>query len=194
MDRKRNDRGEIMKVLSIKEPFATLIKAGKKKIETRSWKTSYRGKLYIHASSTKIPREWKEDKPLMELLGANSLNNGKWVFCRHKGRKTLEIPGGHREKGERIIDTAKRELYEETGAINYTIEPISVYSVINKDENEETFGFLYLAEVKEFEKELYNEIEEIVLLDDFPDNCTYPDIQPKLFEKIKNNISIKYKL
>ena len=53
-----------------------------------------------------------------------------------------------------------------------------------KDENEETFGFLYLAEVKEFEKELYNEIEEIVLLDDFPDNCTYPDIQPKLFEKI----------
>lgn len=120
--------------------------------------------------------------------------NGKWVFCRHKDRKTLEIPGGHREKGERIIDTAKRELYEETGAINYTIEPISVYSVINKDENEETFGFLYLAEVKEFEKELYNEIEEIVLLDDFPDNCTYPDIQPKLFEKIKNNISIKYKL
>ncbi len=63
-----------------------------------------------------------------------------------------------------------------------------------KDENEETFGFLYLAEVKEFEKELYNEIEEIVLLDDFPDNCTYQDIQPKLFEKIKNNISIKYKL
>ena len=35
MDRKRNDRGEIMKVLSIKEPFATLIKEGKKKIETR---------------------------------------------------------------------------------------------------------------------------------------------------------------
>ena len=34
MDRKRNDKGEIMKVLSIKEPFATLIKEGKKKIET----------------------------------------------------------------------------------------------------------------------------------------------------------------
>lgn len=31
MDRKRNDKGEIMKVLSIKEPFATLIKEGKKK-------------------------------------------------------------------------------------------------------------------------------------------------------------------
>src|SRR5574344_559517 len=61
---------EIMIGLSIKEPFATLIKEGKKKIETRSWKTSYRGELYIHASSTKIPREWKEDKTLMKLLGA----------------------------------------------------------------------------------------------------------------------------
>ena len=70
-----------MKVLSIKEPFATLIKEGKKKIETRSWKTSYRGELYIHASSTKIPREWKEDKTLMELLGDNSLNYGK-IICK----------------------------------------------------------------------------------------------------------------
>lgn len=70
-----------MKVLSIKELFATLIKEGKKKIETRSWKTFYRGELYIHASSTKISREWKEDKPLMELLGANSLNYGK-IICK----------------------------------------------------------------------------------------------------------------
>jgi len=39
-----------MKVLSIKEPFATLIKDGVKIYETRSWKTNYRGELYIHAS------------------------------------------------------------------------------------------------------------------------------------------------
>lgn len=39
-----------MKVLSIKEPFATLIKDGVKIYETRSWKTNYRGKIYIHAS------------------------------------------------------------------------------------------------------------------------------------------------
>ena len=42
----------ILKVLSIREPFATLIKTGKKKIETRSYKTNYRGELYIHASGT----------------------------------------------------------------------------------------------------------------------------------------------
>lgn len=39
-----------MKVLSIKEPFATLIKDGVKIYETRSWKTKYRGEIYIHAS------------------------------------------------------------------------------------------------------------------------------------------------
>ena len=39
-----------MKVITIKEPYATLIKNNVKLIETRSWKTSYRGKLYIHAS------------------------------------------------------------------------------------------------------------------------------------------------
>ena len=39
-----------MKVVSIKEPFASLIALGIKKIETRSWKTNYRGEIYIHAS------------------------------------------------------------------------------------------------------------------------------------------------
>ena len=34
-----------MKVLSLIEPYATLIKSKKKYIETRSWKTSYRGEI-----------------------------------------------------------------------------------------------------------------------------------------------------
>ena len=46
-----------MKVLSIRQPFASLIAAGIKQIETRSWRTSYRGDLLIHSSalfSTKV--------------------------------------------------------------------------------------------------------------------------------------------
>ena len=43
-----------MKVLSLKEPWASLIAAGVKSIETRSWQTSYRGELAIHASLAKI--------------------------------------------------------------------------------------------------------------------------------------------
>ena len=50
-----------MKVLSLTELYATLIKKGKKQIETKSWKTLYRGELYIHASNTSIPKKWKDN-------------------------------------------------------------------------------------------------------------------------------------
>jgi hypothetical protein len=39
-----------MKVLSVQQPFATLIALGEKKFETRSWATKHRGELAIHAS------------------------------------------------------------------------------------------------------------------------------------------------
>lgn len=38
-----------MKVLTIRQPWASLIINGYKKYEFRSWKTNYRGKLLIHA-------------------------------------------------------------------------------------------------------------------------------------------------
>lgn len=42
-----------MKVLTIKEPFVTPFAIGMKHYETRSWKTNYRGEIYIHTSKTK---------------------------------------------------------------------------------------------------------------------------------------------
>lgn len=45
------------------------------------------------------------------------------VMVRHKQRTTIEIPGGHRECGESIMVCAKRELWEETGAVNFDIQP-----------------------------------------------------------------------
>lgn len=39
-----------MKVITIKEPFASLIRAGIKEYEFRTWKTNYRGEILIHAS------------------------------------------------------------------------------------------------------------------------------------------------
>lgn len=38
-----------MKVITIKQPFASLIAAGIKEYEFRTWKTNYRGELLIHA-------------------------------------------------------------------------------------------------------------------------------------------------
>ena len=112
--------------------------------------------------------------------------NGKWVFCKHKERDTLEIPGGHREPNENIIDTAKRELIEETGAIDFDLKPICVYSVIEKDNfnGEETFGLLCYADIKSF-GEINSEIERIIITDELPTNWTYPTIQPYLLAELE---------
>lgn len=124
---------------------------------------------------------------LLKFAVIASVSNGKWVFCKHKERDTYECPGGHREIGESIDDTAKRELYEETGAIDYTIKPICVYSVISKDsiKTTETFGMLYYADILNFENELHSEIEKIELFDELPTKWTYPLIQPLLLEEVR---------
>lgn len=124
------------------------------------------------------------DDSLLRFAVVIAKTNGKWIFCKHKERDTGEVPGGHRETGENICDTAKRELYEETGALEYAIKPICVYSVIapNNFDGAETFGMLFYADVFNFEDELHSEIEKIAVMDDLPDNWTYPEIQPKLIE------------
>ena len=114
-------------------------------------------------------------------------SNGSWVFCKHKDRDTYEVPGGHREPGEMILETAGRELEEETGAMQYAIEPVCVYSVIGRNRvnasGEEMFGMLYSAEVTTFRQELCSEMEKVVLLADLPSEWTYPEIQPRLIEE-----------
>ncbi|QGN24630.1 ASCH domain-containing protein [Elizabethkingia anophelis] len=42
---------KVQKALSIKQPFASLITLGIKPIENRTWRTNFRGRIYIHASS-----------------------------------------------------------------------------------------------------------------------------------------------
>lgn len=72
-----------MKVLSLREPYATLIKEKIKTIETRSWKTNYRGELYIHASKTKMLKETLNNQELMNLVGNSELNFG-YIICKCK--------------------------------------------------------------------------------------------------------------
>ena len=76
-----NLNGEDMRVLSIKEPFATLIKDGVKRIETRSWKTNYRGELYIHASLTR--KDITDRHELLELVKVKTFSYG-YIICRCK--------------------------------------------------------------------------------------------------------------
>ncbi len=112
-------------------------------------------------------------------------SKGKWVFCKHRERDTYEVPGGHREPGETIEETARRELYEETGAITYTLQKVCVYSVTAPDrfDGQESFGMLYYAEIEDFEKELHSEIEKIILTEKPVEDWTYPEIQPRLLKE-----------
>jgi len=116
-----------------------------------------------------------------------SKTDGKWIFCRHRERTTYEIPGGRREDGEGITQTAIRELKEETGAVDFDIKPVCVYSVkgktkFNADENSISYGMLFVAEIYSFE-ELHSEIAEILVTDGLVENWTYPLIQPRLIEE-----------
>lgn len=116
--------------------------------------------------------------------------HGKWIFVRHKERTTWEIPGGHREENEHINDTASRELIEETGANEFKLYPICVYSVERADEK--SFGQLYYADVISLDSLPNSEIGEVKLLDEMPENLTYPLIQPFLFKRtlefLDNNV------
>lgn len=56
-----------MKVITIKEPWATLIKEGYKEYEFRTWKTKYRGEILIHAGKG-------VDKEAMERFKHLNLN------------------------------------------------------------------------------------------------------------------------
>ena len=68
-----------MKVLTIKQPWATLIISGLKEYEFRGWKTKYRGKILIHAGKS-LEKEYAEkfkcynfEYPLGVILGEATL-------------------------------------------------------------------------------------------------------------------------
>jgi hypothetical protein len=57
-----------VKVLSLLQPWATLVVIGVKKIETRSWNTSHRGALLIHASKGKAGSMFADKSPFKRYI------------------------------------------------------------------------------------------------------------------------------
>jgi 8-oxo-dGTP diphosphatase len=126
-------------------------------------------------------------EPKYAIIAARYQN--QWLLARHKMRATWEIPGGHREEGEFIDDTARRELYEETGALKFEISAVCYYSVTI--DNEMNYGKLYYSDIQEIGLLPDMEIGETKLFDTLPENLTYPLIQPLLFNRIKEYIKTK---
>ncbi len=124
----------------------------------------------------------KVDNNKLKFAVIVSKYNTQWIFVKHKSRETWEIPGGRREESEVIFATAERELYEETGAIDFNITPICVYSV--KQNETKTFGGLFYAEILKIGPLPPFEIDKINFFDKIPNNLTYPFIQNDLFRRV----------
>jgi NTP pyrophosphohydrolases including oxidative damage repair enzymes len=117
----------------------------------------------------------------------------QWIFVRHNDRSTWEIPGGHIEESESSDEAASRELMEETGATNFSLDCVATYSV---EKNGSTgFGRLYFAEVVGLGIiPDSSEIAEAMPSYDIPGNLTWPDIQPHLFRKVIDYLEKKGKI
>ena len=96
-----------MKALTLTQPWATLVALGYKQIETRSWTTKYRGKLYIHAAKG-FPRDAKEFASEEAALGripkriplGAIVATARLVDVRKTEEVSLEISGLERRLGD----------------------------------------------------------------------------------------------
>jgi hypothetical protein len=94
-----------LKILSLREPWLSLILAGHKRVENRRWRTSYRGPLLLHASrtfDTDVPREMIARliaQPYAEWEAATSFRTGgivgmaQLVDCVHESPDPWHIKG-----------------------------------------------------------------------------------------------------
>ena len=64
-----------MKVISLLQPWASLLVRGAKMVETRSWPTNYRGPIFIHASGS-LNKKYKDSEMTPALMSLESFFKG----------------------------------------------------------------------------------------------------------------------
>lgn len=94
----------------------------------------------------------------------------KLVIIKNKKRGGWEIPGGNREKDETLLAAAARELYEETGAVHFDLEPFGVYLWNG------SYGMIFFTEVYQFEALPQYEIEELKFVDKYPEGLNFGEM------------------
>ena len=110
----------------------------------------------------------------------------KWLYCRHRERDSYETAGGHIEDGETPLEAAKRELFEETGAVGFDINPAFDYSVHTT--SGWSNGQVFLAKIHEMGTLPDFEMAETGLFDTIPDKMRFPQILPVLFARMEDYI------
>jgi 8-oxo-dGTP diphosphatase len=103
---------------------------------------------------------------------------GKWLLSRHRKRETWETQGGHIEAGETPADTARRELYEESGVMDAVVYPVCDY--YGYDSTGHANGMVFLAIIHHLGKLPESEMSEIEMFAQLPENLTYPQVTPLL--------------
>lgn len=111
---------------------------------------------------------------------------GKILLSRHKNRTTWETQGGHIEPGETPLAAAKRELYEESGAVKYEIAPLCDYRAGDEITNQSAGGMVFTVTIHELGDMPESEMAEIRMFDCLPENLTYPEITPVLFARAEH--------
>lgn len=105
---------------------------------------------------------------------------GGILLSRHKDRTTWETQGGHIENDETPMQAARRELYEESGAVDFMIKPLCDYRVENDETHNGDNGIVFIAKIRALSEIPESEMAEVGIFDKVPDNLTYPQITPKL--------------
>ena len=120
-----------------------------------------------------------------------SVYNNMLMLSKHNFRTSWETQGGHIEPGETPLQAAKRELYEESGAIDFTIEPIFDYR--SGDEISYADGVVFLAKIKKLGViPADSEMRDVGFFEFLPKSLTYPKIIPVLFKRAKDMGLIDY--
>ena len=113
--------------------------------------------------------------------------NGKLLLSRHRDRKTWETQGGHIEAGESPLDAAKRELYEESGAVDFEI--CAGFDYDAGDDSGHASGMVFLARIRALAPIPDSEMAEVHTFDTLPpdERLTYPGITPVLYRYAKEH-------
>lgn len=114
--------------------------------------------------------------------------DGQLLLSRHKARATWETQGGHIEPGETPEQAARRELWEESGASDYTLTPLCDYRAGRG--GGVAGGRVYVAQVRRLAPLPESEMAQTQLFPTLPEpaRLTYPAITPFLWAEAQRQV------